>query len=812
MRPSKRFVALLFACLASAALAGERRLLDSGWRFHLGDAPGAEEIEFDDRAWRRVDLPHDWSVESPPAKDALSEGGGGYHVTGVGWYRRELPLEASKLRPHPPSTVIRLEFEGVYRNAKVWFNGRPLGKHAYGYTPFSLDVTDRVRFDRPNVIAVRVDNSRQPNSRWHSGSGIYRHVWLRTSSQVTVPPDSLWVRTKKLTVDEAAVEAAFDIDNPTERELDLIAYVSLRDPTGAIVAESTDKLSVSPGERVPHVTTLSVTNPKPWSDESPSLYQVQVDLLAVSEYGEQIPIDSITQRCGIRTIAVDPTKGLLLNGETSVLFGGNVHHDHGPLGAASFDDAERRRVRLLKASGFNAVRTSHNPPSEAFLDACDELGLLVLDEAFDSWRKPKLKHDYNEDFEAQWRDDLTAMVKRDRRHPSVVAWSIGNEMFERGDAYAADLSKEMAEVVRKLDKTRPVTVGVNGLGSRPWNDLDALFEPLDIAGYNYAPEQYALDHERLPRRVMMGTESYADDAFVSWREATTKPWVIGDFVWTAIDYLGEAGLGRVFPPGQAPKKPWEAEMWPWRGALCGDIDLLGHRKPVSHYRQIVWDRGAKLHVAVEPPHEGEWGLTPWSVEPSEESWTWEVEKGTPLNVVVASRWPKVRVLLNGESVGEAVTTEAEEFRATIAVPYEPGELTVIGLDEEGAEAERFSLRSAEVPAALKLLSDRTEAIADRQSLVFIDAVLVDGAGVIHPLADRVVRFKVEGPAIIQALGNADLTNHGVYAGDSFTTYRGRAQAIIRSTGKPGIVSLTAEAEGLPPATIQFDFTQPTAPR
>jgi len=812
MRPSTRLVALFFVCLASATLAGERRLLDSGWRFHHGDAPGAKAIKFDDRSWRQIDLPHDWSIESPPIKDAASEGGGGYHATGIGWYRRELRLEASKLRPQPPSTVMRLEFEGVYRNAEVWFNGQPLGEHAYGYTPFSFDVTDLVRLDRPNVIAVRVDNSRQPNSRWHSGSGIYRHVWLRTSSEVTVPPDSLWVRTKKLDAETATIDVAYDIDNTTKRELQLLAMVSVFDPKGAVVAEATEKLSSAASQRVSQVTRLDLKSPKPWSIDSPSLYEVRVELLAAPEQGEPISVDSIAQRCGIRTITVDPVKGLLLNGERVVLFGGNVHHDHGPLGAASFDDAERRRVRLLKAAGFNAVRTSHNPPSEAFLDACDEFGMLVLDEAFDSWRKPKLKHDYNEDFDAHWRDDLAAMVKRDRRHPSIFAWSIGNEMFERGDAYAAEVSKEMATIVRDLDKTRPVTVGVNGLGSRPWSDLDALFEPLDIAGYNYAPGQYALDHERLPQRVMMGTESYADEAFTSWSETTKKPWVIGDFVWTAIDYLGEAGLGRVFPPGQPPKKPWEADMWPWRGALCGDIDLLGHRKPVSHYRQIVWDRGATLHAAVEPSRDGEWGLTPWSIEPSEESWTWEVEKGTPLDVVVSSRWPKVRVLLNGKSVGEATTTEAEKFRAAIRVPYEPGELRVIGLDDGGAKAERYSLRTAEAPKQLTLTPDRTDAIADGQTLVFIDADIVDAEGVVHPLADRVVRFKVDGPATIQAVGSADLTNHEVYADDSFTTYRGRAQVIVRSTGKPGTVTLTAAAEGLPPTTIPLEFTQPAAPR
>jgi beta-galactosidase len=705
-----------------------------------------------------------------------------------------------------------LEFEGVYRNAEVWFNGRPLGDHAYGYTPFSLDVTDRVRFDRPNVVAVRVDNSRQPNSRWHSGSGIYRHVWLRTSSQVTVPPDSLWVRTKKLAADTATVEARYDIDNTSAADLELLAYVSMRDGSGAVVAEKTEKLTSPPGQRNSHLTSLQLARPTPWSPESPALYTVEVDLLAVSEYGEQIKIDSISQPCGVRTVSVDPARGLLLNGVPCVLFGGNVHHDHGPLGAASFDDAERRRVRILREAGFNAVRTSHNPPSESFLDACDELGMLVVDEAFDSWRKPKLKHDYSEDFDARWSDDLSAMVRRDRRHPSVIAWSIGNEMFERGDAYAADLSKDMAGLVRGLDETRPVTVGVNGLGSRPWSDLDGLFKPLDIAGYNYAPEQYALDHERLPRRVMMGTESYANKAFVSWRETTTRPWVVGDFVWSAIDYLGEAGLGRVFPPGQPPKKPWEADMWPWRAAVCGDIDLLGRRKPVSHYRQIVWNRGAKLHVAVEPPpHEGEWGLTPWSIDPSDESWTWDVKKGTPLRVAVSSRWPRVRVLLNGETIGEASTTESDEFRGTIEAPYEPGELTVLGLDSEGAEAERYSLRTADQASAIRLASDRAEANADRQSLVFIDADLIDNHSVVNPLADRVVQFKIEGPATIQAVGNADPTNHGVYSGNSFATYHGRAQVIVRSSGKPGAATLTAEADGLPRATIQLEFAPSPAP-
>lgn len=795
-RLSSLLACVFLSSLHALAFSDERALIDDGWRFQLGDPAGAENANYDDTEWRSVDLPHDWGVEHPPAKDAASTGGGGYHRSGVGWYRRVLP-------PVEAGRRLRVRFDGAYQHAQVWLNGKRLGDHAYGYTPFSFDLTEHAHAEQPNVLAVRVDNSAQPNCRWYSGSGLYRHVWLCESGPVALRAGGVWLRTESLSDAAARAHVDWAIENTGDQAAEVVVDVSLVNNGGEVVAQAQTKRSAPAGEATEASTAITVPKPSAWSPDSPVLYTLEVSLRLK---GEESSIDRVTQRVGLRTVEINATRGLVLNGQSVKMFGGNVHHDHGPLGAASFDDAERRKARLLKEAGFNAVRTSHNPPAEAFLDACDALGILVIDEAFDGWRKHKVEHDYGDEFDEHWREDLAAMVRRDRRHPSVVVWSVGNEMFERGEAHAAEVAAEMAQLVRELDPTRPVAVGVNGVPPRPWSDLDPLFAPLDVAGYNYAPEEYAKDQARLPQRVIIGTESYPAKAFTAWKGTTTQPWVIGDFVWSAIDYLGEAGLGRAFPPGQEPKKPWEADMWPWRGAGCGDIDLVGHRKPISHERNIVWDRGEKLYAAVVAPVDGEWGLTPWSFEPAEASWTWEVERGAPLKLVVASRWPSVRVELNGRVVDEAKTTEAERFRATFTVPYEPGELSVVGLDENGADAERQTLRTAKPAARLKLTPDRTTAPADRQSLAYVDVELVDSSGVVQTTADRVVRFKVDGAATLQAVGSGDLTNHEVYAGEAFTTHHGRVLAIVRGDGSPGVATVTAEADGLPAAQLELVFS------
>lgn len=796
-----RLLTLCLAVSAGVAAAGERQLLDSDWRFHLGEAGGAQALAFDDSRWRKLDLPHDWSIETAPSADAPSGGAGGYHGTGVGWYRRQLSVLPTVQERY------RLEFEGVYQNAEVWLNGNKLGRHAYGFTPFSYDITDLLQADKPNVIAVRVDNSAQPNCRWYSGSGIYRHVWLRVLPPVHIEPSSVWV--EPLPAHPwTDFYLHYTVRNTTDQRQTLLVEETLFPSQLRDFASSTHQLEIEPGQSVAAKRVHSLNPSLPWSPESPGMQRLRLRVLQAGDR-EAGAIDTLEQPFGLRSISVDAERGLLLNGKPLELFGGNVHHDHGPLGAASFDGAEERRVQLLKAAGFNAVRTSHNPPSEAFLDACDRFGMLVIDEAFDGWAKPKIKSDYGPQFQDLWRQELTTMVTRDRRHPCVIMWSIGNEMYERGDPSGQALARQMAEHTRRLDPTRPVTAGVNGLGKDAWDKLDPLFQPLDACGYNYEESRFAADHARKPSRVMYASESYPAAVFSGWRETTTRPYVIGDFVWSAIDYLGEAGIGRVFPPGEAPRRHWVGEHFPWRAAACGDIDLVGHRKPISYYRNIVWDRGEKLHLAVETPTptQGAWGITPWATRPCRASWTWPVPAGTPLTVHACSRWPEVRIRLNSQEMDVHSTGEEQEYCTTFTVPYTPGDLTVEGL-QNGEVMQRMTLSTAGAAAKISLKPEHDRAPADRQAVVFVNVQLEDAKGRVQPCEDRLLSFSVTGPAEIIAVGNADPTSRLPYAGKEFPTHQGKALVVLRSTGERGEATLIATADDLNAGKTTIPFTQP----
>ncbi|MCA9240425.1 MAG: DUF4982 domain-containing protein [Planctomycetales bacterium] len=799
MRISCSLPVLLLVC-ATQVFGGERSLLDEGWRFHLGDAPGAELVDYDDTQWRPVDLPHDWSTEHAPAEGEPSAGHGGYHRTGVGWYRSTLEVaEAST------GSQFRLEFDGVYQDADIWLNGQKLGAHQYGYTPFWFDVTPHLKTGKggKNIIAVRVDNSSQPNCRWYSGSGIYRHVWLRELSPVDFRPESLWVTTEKLDEGQAAINVRLAVRSASRERQACTLKFQLEDPVGKVQGSWDRQIEITAGGEEELSESFTVLSPQLWSAEHPHRYRLAATLVA----GDSRV--SVEQRIGIRQLEVSAEKGLLINDQPVILFGGCVHHDHGPLGAASFDMAEERRVRLLKAAGFNAIRTSHNPPSEAFLDACDELGMLVIDEAFDNWRKKKVENDYGQHFDAIWREELAAMVRRDRRHPSVIMWSIGNEVYERGEASGVQYAHELAGLTRSLDPTRPVTAGICGLwGAGDWPQLDPLFKELDVCGYNYETARYATDHVRLPDRVMYGSETYPVDAFEGWKAVTSQPWAIGDFVWTAMDYLGEAAIGRVFPPGVEARKHWEGEHFPWRGAACGDIDLLGRRKPMSHYRNIVWDRGERLYLAVEPfPAEsGMWQLTPWAMPPCEDSWTWPASKGAKIRVHAYSRLPQVRLLLNGRVVEERTVGEEQKFYALFDIPYEPGDLVLEGLEGD-VVVERKELVTAGDATRVDIEAEQSSVRAGRQSIAYLNVQLTDDQGRPQPLGAHAVEFSVTGPAEISAVGNADLTSLQPYRGTQFPTYQGRAQVILRSTGRPGLATVTARAEGLSAGHAEIEFTQ-----
>ncbi len=505
---------------------------DAGWKFILGDPNGAEAPSFADASWRTIDLPHDWSIESKPDKDNPSGAGGGYFPGGIGWYRKTFHAPASW-----KGRRVSIEFDGVYRDATVYLNGHKLGTHPYGYTSFAFDLTPELHDSGANVLAVRVDNSAQPNSRWYSGSGIYRHVRVVVTDPTHVAHWDVFVSTLQATAVSASVSVRTQIANESARDAVVTVETALIDKAGNKAGSAHSRLNIVAGNEGEVSQEIAVTNPSLWSPESPELYRA---VSTIREDGKVI--DQVTTPFGIRTLAWSAEKGLLLNGQPIKLHGGSVHHDNGPLGAAAFDRAEERRVELLKAAGMNAVRTAHNPPSPAFLDACDRLGLLVLDEPFDVWTAHKVKYDYAGDFNPWWKQDISSMVLRDRNHPSIVIWGIGNEIPELEVDRGATLARELVDQVHALDNTRPLTLAFPGTTTQP--TAEAVFSQLDITGYNYnILPTYQKDHQQLPARIMLTTESWPAKAFPLWEVSHDNPYILGDLTWTAMDYLGESGIG-----------------------------------------------------------------------------------------------------------------------------------------------------------------------------------------------------------------------------------------------------------------------------
>jgi beta-galactosidase len=756
----------------------QRRSFDRGWRFCLGEIPDAIwRAGLDDSDWRPVDLPHDWSIELD--RDPASAGGsaGGFFPTGVGWYQKRLPVPAEWR-----AKVVLIEFEGVYMNAEVWLDEHFLGRHPYGYTGFRYDLTPHLRIGGEHVLRVLVDNSSQPNSRWYSGSGIYRHVWLWYGDRLHVPPHGVAVATSGVSARDAAVHVRTTIANESETERDITVRTRVLTPQGR-TADTVDLTeTIPPGGRLECEQELAVRRPKLWSLETPLLYRVETELRS----GRHV-VDTGTTPFGIRSIEFDAETGFRLNGEPTFLRGGCVHHDNGPLGAASYDRAEERKVELLKANGFNAVRCAHNPPAPAFLDACDRLGLLVVDEAFDCWRNGKSLADYHVSFDDWWRRDLDAMVVRDRNHPCVIMWSIGNEVVERASPEGVRVARMLAELVHRVDPTRPVTAGVNrGHDGSGWEQLDELFAALDVCGYNYAEREYRRDHERLPRRVIYGSESMARDAFAHWTSVRDHPHVVGDFVWAALDYLGESGIGRVHFDGDGAPHLGD---FPWHHANCGDLDLCGLKRPQSYYRDVLWGR-RPLFIAVHAPVPDERTpqVTAWGWPDVRTSWTWPGSEGEMLDVDVYASCEQVELFLDGEPLGSA---RPERLVASFAVPYRPGTLRAVGSD--GAEC---MLRTAGEPTRLCLTPDRDPIRSDPGDLSFVTVEVVDAEGVLHPNADHSVSFAVDGPGAVAAVGSGDPVSTEPYTGNRRSAYRGRCLVVLRSLGEPGAIHLRASADGL----------------
>ena len=787
-------VAATCSNIAHAQTASNRSLsFDNAWQFTRDSVINAEQPNFNDSKWRVLDLPHDWSIEGEISPKNPTGGEGGYFPAGIGWYRKTF-----RVPDEWKGKKVSIYFEGVYMNSEVFINGKSLGIHPYGYTSFSYDLSSYLDFKNENVIAVRVDNSQQVNSRWYSGSGIYRHVRMIVTDAVHVADWGVAITTPDVTSKKATVQIKTLIKNETGSLRSIVLSTRLRDANAKDAGSSQINVEVAANSQKEVEQTIAITNPLLWAPETPRLYQAQIQLSQNKKV-----IDETKTDFGVRSIKFTAENGFELNGKKVKISGGCMHHDNGCLGAAAFDRAEERKVELLKKAGFNAVRTSHNPPSEAFLNACDRLGLLVMDEAFDCWREGKKKYDYAQYFDRWWERDLDAMVLRDRNHPSIIMWSIGNEIVERGSPQAVETAKMLANAVKQIDTSRPVTSAIVEAG-KDWAALDPLMAAHDIGGYNYHLWNAPADHQRVPSRMIVQTESYPKDAFINWKLVQSHNYIIGDFVWTAVDYLGESGIGRWYYSGETPGEHWEHDLFPWHGAYCGDIDLTGWRKPISHYRNLLYNDSEKLYMAVREPKPDslEIKTTCWGVWPTWESWTWPGYKGKSIEVEVYSKYQKVKLYLNNKLIGEKPTTEKQEYKATFSVTYTPGLLKAVGVDND-KEIESTILKTSGDPAKIQLIADRKEITANGQDLSYVTIELTDKDGIFQPNAANRLHFNIDGPGIIAGVANADMKDTDPYVGNTHRVWHGRALVVIRGTHRAGDIKLRVSSPGLSEATLNI---------
>lgn len=782
-----------------AAPIGRDQPFDKGWRFLRGEGSGLEAPEFDDGHWRSVDLPHDWSIEDQPGapapdrlgpfdKHAVGGTATGFTTGGEGWYRKHFRLEGV-----PHDGRVELLFDGIYAESTIWLNGRQIGSNVSGYRPFVVDLTAAVHRDGDNLLAVRVRNLGQ-NSRWYSGSGLYRQVKLDVLS--AGPRLARWgvgAWTRTLGGGAATIDVTTRIEAADSGHT---LVTRLRDSSGALVAEARS----AAGSDV--TQALVVRAPHLWSPDSPTLYSLETTLM----HGEVL-VDRMVQPFGIRIVSIDPRLGMTINGTQTKLRGGCVHHDNGLLGACAFSDADERKIRLLKARGYNAVRSSHNIPSRSLREACDRLGMLLIAEAFDAWQSPKLPQDFSTQFRDHWQDVVEAMVLSARNSPSVIMWSIGNEIPDRSTDDGVHWEWLLANKVRHLDPTRPVTAALNGVLGGPMTAIEGTARPgmagkidnastifLDVPGYNYRLDDIEGEQAVHPERVVYASETFPRDVYDYWALGQRAPYFLGEFVWTAMDYIGEAGIGAaVRLKGNV---PYYAADWPWTVSWCGDLDLIGQQKAPSLARDVVWGV-SPLEMAVQHPvaaseHEfvANWG---WSDET--QSWTWHAFEGQTLAVRIYTSADRVELWLNDARLGERSLTAADKMKVEFKVPYAPGVLQAVAY-RGGAVVARRRLETVSAPAGLRLTTEAGRAGIDRQALHYVGIAVVDAAGRVIPDASQKIALSISGPADLVGFGTANPLAVGSFQSAETQTYRGRALGILRSQGAPGVVRIEAHGDGL----------------
>ncbi len=809
---------------------------DDGWRFIKDNPPKAEDPTFDDSSWRLLDLPHDWSIEDLPnqtkdsivgpfSKASVCKMGTGNTVGGTAWYRKTFKVDKSN-----KSKVVYLQFDGVYMNSDVWVNGKHVGNHPYGYTSFYFNITPFLNaVGENNTVAVQVKDEGF-NARWYSGSGIYRHTWLTFTDPVHIPTWGTFITTPEVSEKSAIVSVKTKVLNEGQNETDTEISIDIIDAQGKVVGNEKSKSTIAAGASYEFSQNITVNNPTLWNLDKPELYQAKVSVTSEKNSDQE------TYTFGIRSIHFDAQTGFTLNGKTIKLKGGCFHHDNGPLGSAAIDRAEERKIEIIKKAGFNAIRCSHNPPSPAFLNACDRNGIVVIDEAFDMWEQSKmammamLSHkggnmeppaDYSKYFKTWWKRDIESMVTRDRNHPSVIMWSIGNEIMEAADTSGLRIATNLVNEVKKYDTSRAVTeahvdMGEAFGGKSTWESRTPHFALLDVVGYNYGYLRYESDHAKYPERVFYGSETNPPLAYENWRLVEKMPNVLGEFTWSGMDYLGEAGTGipRLMDEEflrKAGNNPMAIIMqffnpvsWPAISNYQGDLDLIGNYKVPYYYRHVVWGE-SKVEMFVHTPiPAGKKEITsPWGFPDELRSWTWPGQEGKKMQVHVYTKSPLVKLELNGKIVGEQKVDTEKTITATFEIPYESGTLTAHCFDNGGKETATQSIKTVGKPFAIQLVADRSTIKADRNDLSYVAVEILDEKGNLIPNDDRLIHFILNGNGEIAGVGNGNPKDVSSFQQPQKSTFLGKGLVIIRPKGNSGKIIVTAKSDGLKDANIEL---------
>jgi beta-galactosidase len=699
-------------------------------------------------------------------------------------------------------------------NSDIWVNGKHVGNHPYGYTSFYYEITPYLNTaGQSNVVAVCVRNEGE-NARWYSGSGIYRHTWLTLVDPVHVVMWGVYVKTPSVAEKSADINITTTLLNSGKRAAPVTVQVQIIDPSGQVVGAAKNNTAISPGTKTSLDQNISISDPALWSVDNPKLYNARVTLFVKNK-----KTDNLNIAFGIRTIKMDAQNGLSINDKNLELKGGCIHHDNGPLGSATIDRAEERKIELLKKAGFNAIRCSHNPPSPYLLDVCDKLGMLVIDELYDIWEKRKISpDDYSKFMKKSWKQDVSDMVIRDRNHPSIIMWSIGNEVPEAADTSGFRIARKLINEVRILDPTRAVTEAVVDIssvysGESGYERMASNINLLDAVGMNYSYRVYEQEHEKYPNRIMFASETFPYLSLENYQISEKLPYVIGNFIWMAMDYMGEAALGypQLIPEdfnnksgvrmGAAFQK---RDSWPIFNAFSGSIDLTGNPKAHMFYQKVVWGDSKVEMLVHRPVPKGEKEVIGnWGFPDELKSWTWNSYEQKNMLVHVYTRCDLVKLELNGKIIGEQSIDREKSITATFNVLYEAGILTA-RCYENDVETASQTLKTVGAPASIRLTADRSVIKADWNDLTYIMTEVVDADGNVIPWADEaIINFEVSGKGKLAAVGNGSPCDVASFQQPRRKTYQGKCLAIIRPEMTPGKVTIKATSEGLKECSLEL---------